>query len=70
MTNTVAQAPAAGWVVLEGAYRGTPGYSHDCIGRWYPVPLRADLIDKTGPGYPTRRAALEAIAQRLATSED
>jgi len=51
---------AIGWTVGRGAYQGT---TDDRLDRWYATRDGADLVDRTGPGYATRREAAEAAAE-------
>lgn len=60
---TTRQARAAGYTITRGAYQGTPD---DRLDRWYVERIDADAHDRRGPGYRTRREALEAVAEIVA----
>ena len=62
-TITLAQARRRGWTIERGAYTGTTDDRRD---RWYVYRLDAyHAVDRRGPGFATRRAALEALEYHL-----
>ena len=52
----------ARYELIRGSYTGT---SDDVAGRWYLVDRESDIIDKRGPGFATRREALDTLVERL-----
>ncbi len=63
---TIAKARKLGWTVGRGAYTGT---TDDHADRWYIRWEDGGPIDRRGHGWPTRQAALEPIAERVAMAE-
>lgn len=63
---TTAEARAAGYEVVRGAYRGT---TDDRLDRWYIELIDARIISRLGSGYSTRADALWALTERLAANE-
>lgn len=60
---TLKRARALGYDVSRGAYYGTTDDRGD---RWYLDRIdNAGPIDHRGAGYPSRSAALDALAERL-----
>jgi len=56
---TTKQARKLGYLINRGAYFGT---TDDRADRWYIERIDADCVDRCGPGYRTRREALDCIA--------
>lgn len=64
---TLAQARRRGFVVERGAYTGTTDDRRD---RWYVYrPDTYHAVDRRGPGYATRREALEALEYLLSATD-
>jgi len=63
---TTAKARKLGWTVGRGAYTGT---TDDRADRWYIRREDGGPIDRRGRGWPTRQAALDAIAEHVAMTE-
>ena len=60
---TLTEARRRGWTIERGAYTGTTDDRRD---RWYVYRLDAyNAVDRRGPGYATRREALEALDHQL-----
>lgn len=52
---TEAQARKLGWEVVRGSYYGT---CDDRADRWYTQRIGARVVDRRGPGQPTKKAVL------------
>ena len=57
---TEKQLKAKGYELIEGSYEGT---TDDRAGRWYIIKSNAGIVDKRGPGYPSKAAALRAAEE-------
>jgi len=60
MTMTIAQARAAGYEINRGSYQGT---TDDRLDRWYIEATNSKVVDRRGPGFATRKAALDHLSQ-------
>ena len=59
---TETQAKRAGYRIVRGSYQDT---TDDRSDRWYVEHESAQVVDRRGAGYATRREALDAIGDRL-----
>lgn len=62
-----AEARKHGYEVVRGSYVDTPD---DRLDGWYVQRLDATVVSRLGPGYPTKRAALDAVAEWLSRADD
>lgn len=65
-TITTAQARKRGFVLMRGEYQGN---TDDRYGRWYIQRVDSGRLDFRGPGFATRREALEEIERLIDTAE-
>lgn len=66
MALTEKQAKAQGYALTRSAYSGT---TDDRADRWYLDKTDSDVVDRRGPGYPTKRDALDMLEHVLADDE-
>lgn len=59
---TEAKARKLGWEVVRGSYYGT---CDDRADRWYTQRIDARVVDRRGPGAPTKKAALASLEEYL-----
>jgi len=60
---TTTEARKLGYEIVRGAYQNT---SDDRLDRWYIQLIDSNIIDRRGPGFRTRREALDHLERALA----
>jgi len=60
---TTAEAKKLGYEIVRGSYQNTPD---DRLDRWYIQLIDSRTVDRRGPGFRTRRDALDYLAHVLA----
>jgi len=65
-TLTEKQAQKRGYKIVRGAYQGT---CDDCMSGWYVQDMNSTIVDRRGPGFATKKEALEQLTEDLIWSD-
>ena len=55
---TEIEAKKLGYIISRGSYVGT---NDDRVDRWYINKMSSNLVDRRGPGFATKKEALEEL---------